>query len=384
MVIQEINTMDIASAQANVWERLSQIGNSNQVGSAYLFSGPAGSGKESLSIQFAQLLNCEKPSHQSCEICPSCKRFQKLQHEKLTIIFPLPTPKSQKKDDNSDDNNAINRKDLELVTDSIFKKSEDPFYKILIPKANRILIHSVRELRRTLYFKSEPIGRKIVLIFDAHLLSAGQGEAANALLKILEEPPGNTTLILVTDHIELLLPTILSRCQRIGIPRLNDGFVGEWLQMKMVKESEIKFLAGLSRGNIHQARFLIAQPIGDLMKLVGGLVKTITDDEPDQWRKFTQTYSRLAHQEPTTISFHFMLLKIWFRSINRLQKGIHDLLHDTSFKPIMDRILREYPNANFSAVAFELEEAILSIPQNLYMPLILTNLLIRIQKHLNP
>ena len=50
----------------------------------------------------------------------------------------------------------------------------------------------------------------------------------------------------------------------------------------------------------------------------------------------------------------------------------------------MDRILRENPNANFSAVAFELEEAILFIPQNLYMPLILTNLLIRIQKHLNP
>ena len=111
-------------------------------------------------------------------------------------------------------------------------------------------------------------GRKIVLIFDAHLLSAGQGEAANALLKILEEPPKNTTLILITDHVELLLPTILSRCQRIGIPRLNDSFIQDWLRMKMVKESEIQFLAGLSLGNIHQARYLILQSVGDLMKLV--------------------------------------------------------------------------------------------------------------------
>ena len=120
------------------------------------------------------------------------------------------------------------------------------------------------------------------------------------------------------------------------------------------------------------------------MKLVNGLVKTITNEEPDHWRKFTQTYSRIAYQDPATFSFHFMMLKIWFRSANRLQKGVNDLLHDTSFKPGMERLIGAHPNADFSATTFELEEAILSIPMNLYMPLILTNLLLRIQKHLNP
>ena len=85
------------------------------------------------------------------------------------------------------------------------------FYKIQIPKANRILIRSIRDLRKTLYLKEDNVGRKMVLFFDAHLLSAGQGEAENALLKILEEPPKNTTLLLVSDHKELLLSTILSR-----------------------------------------------------------------------------------------------------------------------------------------------------------------------------
>jgi hypothetical protein len=115
---------------------------------------------------------------------------------------------------------------------------------------------------------------------------------------------------------------------------------------------------------------------------VNGLIKIITNNEPDQWRKFTQTYSRLAHQDTATFSFHFMMLKIWFRSVNRLQNNVNDILHSTSFKPMMDRILREFPNADFSAITFELEESILAIPQNLYMNLILTNLLIRIQKHL--
>ena len=376
-------TLDIFSAQARVWERLSQIRISKQVGGAYLFSGPVGCGKESLAIRFAQLLNCETSSEKPCDTCPSCQRFRQLQHEKLKLIFPLPAVR-KKKDDGSGTSSTIGKGDMELVTEAIAKKAEDHFHKIKIPKSSRILIQSIRELRKTLYLKSEPSGRKIVLIFDAHLLSVGIGEAANALLKILEEPPENTTLILVTDHVELLLPTILSRCQRVGIPRLNDIFIQDWLQMKMVKDSEIQLLAGLSQGNIHQARFLISQPIGDLLKLVNGLVKMITNDNPDHWRKFTQTYSRLARQDSATLSFHFMMLKIWFRSANRLARRVDDILHETSFKPGMERLISTNPNADFSAITFELEDAILSIPMNLYMPLILTNLLLRIQKHLNP
>ena len=375
--------LDIFSAQPRVWERLSQIRISKQVGGAYLFSGPVGCGKESLAIRFAQLLNCETSSEKPCDTCPSCQRFRQLQHEKLKLIFPLPTVR-KKKVDGSGTSSTIGKGDMELVTEAIAKKAEDHFHKIKIPKSTRILIQSIRELRKTLYLKSEPSGRKIVLIFDAHLLSVGIGEAANALLKILEEPPENTTLILVTDHVELLLPTILSRCQRVGIPRLNDIFIRDWLQIKMVKDSEIQLLAGLSQGNIHQARFLISQPIGDLLKLVNGLVKMITNDNPDHWRKFTQTYSRLARQDSATLSFHFMMLKIWFRSANRLARRVDDILHETSFKPGMERLISTNPNADFSAITFELEDAILSIPMNLYMPLILTNLLLRIQKHLNP
>ena len=375
--------LDIFSAQARVWERLSQIRISKQVGGAYLFSGPTGCGKESLAIRFAQFLNCKTSSGKPCDTCPSCQRFRQLQHEKLELIFPLPAVR-KKKDDGSGTSSTIGKGDMELVTEAIAKKAEDHFHKIKIPKSSRILIQSIRELRKTLYLKSEPSGRKIVLIFDAHLLSVGMGETANALLKILEEPPENTTLILVTDHVELLLPTILSRCQRVGIPRLNDIFIQDWLQMKMVKDSEIQLLAGLSQGNIHQARFLIAQPIGDLLKLVNGLVKMITNDNPDHWRKFTQTYSRLARQDFATLSFHFMMLKIWFRSANRLARRVDDILHETSFKPGMKRLISTNPNADFSAITFELEDAILAIPMNLYMPLILTNLLLRIQKHLNP
>lgn len=378
MADQEVISSTTLSAQPRVWDRLSQIGSSEQLGSAYLFSGPPGCGKEGIAIQFAQLLNCESDSDDSCGNCPSCKRFFRLQHENLKLIFPLPTPKK-----NTDrENTGIDQKDLQMVTDAIAQKSGDPFFKMQIPRANRILIQSIRELRKSLYLKSETSGRKMVLIFDAHLLSSGQGEAANALLKLLEEPPENTTIVLVTDYIELLLPTILSRCQRIRFPRLDDSYIQNWFEMKMIKNEDIPYLTGLSRGNLHQARFLISQSVGDLMTLIGGLIKTITQDDPDQWRKFTQTYSKLAKQDQKTFSFHFIILKIWFQSANRFQKNLDDLLHHTSFKPGMERMIKAHPDADFSAVAFALEDAANAIPQNLYMPLVLINLLLHIQKHL--
>jgi len=378
MADQEVISSTTLSAQPRVWDRLSQIGSSEQLGSAYLFSGPPGCGKEGIAIQFAQLLNCESDSDDSCGNCPSCKRFFRLQHENLKLIFPLPTPKK-----NTDrENTSIDQKDLQMVTDAIAQKSGDPFFKMQIPRANRILIQSIRELRKSLYLKSETSGRKMVLIFDAHLLSSGQGEAANALLKLLEEPPENTTIVLVTDYIELLLPTILSRCQRIRFPRLDDSYIQNWFEMKMIKNEDIPYLTGLSRGNLHQARFLISQSVGDLMTLIGGLIKTITQDDPDQWRKFTQTYSKLAKQDQKTFSFHFIILKIWFQSANRFQKNLDDLLHHTSFKPGMERMIKAHPDADFSAVAFALEDAANAIPQNLYMPLVLINLLLHIQKHL--
>ena len=378
MANQKIISTPIITAQPKLWDRLSQIAKSGEIGSAYLFSGPSGCGKEGIAIQFARLLNCEGITPLPCEICISCKRSVNLQHENFKFIFPLPTPKSA----SIDENNSIDQKSIQIVIDAISNKAKDPFYKINVPKANRILIQSIRELRKTLYLKGEKSGRKMVLIFDAHLLSVGQGEAANALLKLLEEPPDNTTLVLVTDYVELLMPTILSRCQRVGFPRLNDDFIQQWFEIKMIKHSEISFLTGLSLGNIHNARFLLAQSIGQLIELINKLTKTITQNKPEDWRKFIETYSRLARQDRPTFLFHFMILKIWFQSANRYQKGLHHILHDSSFDQSIKKLLKNYPDADFTSIIFELEETIFSIPQNLYMPLVLINLLLRIQKYL--
>jgi len=378
MVDQKINSDIIFEFQKEVWDRVRQISISEKVGSAYLFSGPPGCGKEGIAIKFSQILNCEFSKSDICGNCPSCLRTRNLQHENVKVVFPMPTPKS-----NSDNEiSGVDKKSLDIITMQIHQKSMDPYHKIRIPMANRILIQSIRELRKNLYLKGHSSGRKVVLVFDAHLLSSGQGEAANAFLKLLEEPPSNTTIVLVTDHVELMLPTIISRCQRIGFPRLEDRHIESWCQSKMVREEDIPFLIGLSRGNLHSTQFFISKSPRELSDLIKNLVDTITKNEPGKWRKFIQDYSKLARQGKDEFAYHFMLLRVWCQSVNRFKNNLNDSLHDTSLAMGMKKFISTYPSADLLSIVSDLEDAVRAISMNLYMPLVLTNLLIETQKNL--
>ena len=74
---------NLISAQKEIWDRLVKITYSKKIGSAYLLSGPKGSGKEGLAIKFSQLINCKKSNSEICYKCESCIRFKSLQHERL-------------------------------------------------------------------------------------------------------------------------------------------------------------------------------------------------------------------------------------------------------------------------------------------------------------
>jgi len=377
MVKKKISRFGLLSSQAKVWEQLKKIAVSHRLGSAYLFHGPSGSGKEYIATKFAQMLNCEKQIGSICRNCSSCKRSEILQHENINLVFPLPVMKKK----SVDSMDEFEKSNVDIITDSIKKKASNPFHKIQLPNANRILIQSIRLLRRTLYLKTQNVGRKIVLVFDAHLLNSGQGEAANAFLKILEEPPSNTTIILVTDYMELLLPTILSRCQKIAFSKLNNEYLEEWCSINKVKKAHVPLVIGLSEGDVHKAKLLISQPLEKNMSSISSLVKVISEQDPVQWRKLISTYSRYSKQNKSEFYFHFNMLKIWFQAANRLTKNIDHVLHKTSFVEDMKIFIKRNPNADFCSIIYELEKPMEAVKNNYYMPLVLINLLLEIQKH---
>ena len=90
----------------------------------------------------------------------------------------------------------------------------------------------------------------------------------------------------------------------------------------------------------------------------------------------------MINQDIELFSFHFCMLKIWFQSLNRLKMNLVHLLHDTALRKGMDKVNKKFPNADFYEIVFEIERTRIAPMSQLYMPLELTNFLIRIKKHL--
>ncbi len=143
-------------------QRLHSLFQSGNIPHALLFSGPESVGKRTVALWFLKMVNCFH-EHGPCDVCENCRGIEKEVHP-----------------------------DILKVT----------------PEKKEIQLHQIEEITERVYFKGLKARFKGVLIDDAHLMNL---QAQNSLLKILEEPPGDTVMVLVTEHPRILLPTVASR-----------------------------------------------------------------------------------------------------------------------------------------------------------------------------
>ena len=369
--------MNISEAQPFVWKRLTKIKSNKKIGNSYLFSGPVGCGKEWSAIEFSRLINCESHEFSSCASCSSCLKFSNLQHENLNLIFPLPSTSKLKSVD--DPIKGISKEDYELVLQLIDLKAKDPFCKISIPKARRITINSIRFLRKSLYLKSQNTGRKIVIIFDAHLLSEGAGESANALLKILEEPPNNTSIILVTDKKSKLPLTITSRCQQIDFSNLSFDKARELIENDKVDNDRATQLAMLSNGNMHLAKELVLKDIDRPLKEAYNLLVSLTLLDQNTWRNTINNLSMLAFRSPEEFIFKISLIQMWVSISSRFKLSKQETSSFDQYFKTFEEFNNKYPHASFFEINNLLEDAMQALNRNLYMPLFILDMMISIQ-----
>jgi len=180
--------MSLFSWQEGAW---SQLTKNNKMHHAYLFVGASGAGLEKFASTFAQSLICNKlkDTNEPCGICQDCQ-WLLTEHPNLQVI------------DNSAEDSS----------------------------SNNISIESIRNLKRFFELSSHQIGgNKVILINNAESLTLN---AANALLKILEEPPENSYLILTTNSISALLPTIISRCLIVSCPKPTNEEARQFLKLE--------------------------------------------------------------------------------------------------------------------------------------------------------
>jgi len=230
-------------------EQIERIVHSERISHAYLFSGPPGIGKTAFALAFAELINgidhLTDIGNQTYS-----KKSSWFTHPDIHVFLPVPTGVSVKE----------LRKRLELLREDPYEIVDFSLRPSLTNEdstKNKRAFYPIKyfreEIRPTAYLKPNE-GRKTVVIMTG--IENMKKEAANAFLKLLEEPSEDLMFLLTTDHTEALLPTIISRCQHIQLSPLKTREIEQALiTQDDLPEEDASYLARVSGGNYAMTRF---------------------------------------------------------------------------------------------------------------------------------
>ncbi|MFD1631215.1 ATP-binding protein [Pseudopedobacter beijingensis] len=236
---------DIVGQQA-VKDHLIKMVQDQRISHAQLFLSPEGSGSLAMAVAFAQYICCEnKQENDSCGVCSSCNKYQKLIHPDLHFSYPFFAKSSSE--------NA-----LTYIEDWRKAFLQHPYLSLdewrnhvgADNKQANINIAECHSIIQKLSLKPFESEYKILIMWLPEYLD----KEGNALLKIIEEPPHKTLFLLVAQNQDQILNTILSRTQIVKIPKQRNEDVARYLVDKLqVSEAKAEQIAYLSNGNIQHA-----------------------------------------------------------------------------------------------------------------------------------
>ena len=196
-----------------------------------LFSGPAGVGKTATAVTVAKALNCKAGKDDACEECESCKAIE---------------------------------------------AGRFPDVLGIAPEKEVIKIEQMRFIKQMAYLKPFSGTKRVFIVEQAEKMNE---ESANSLLKVLEEPPSFTHIILVTSNPFLILPTIRSRCQVLGFSNIGREEIERILAEQGYPEEQAKALSIIVGGNLEQAKGLDWDEVRKYRQSAWGLFQSLLEEE---------------------------------------------------------------------------------------------------------
>lgn len=268
-----------------IWEFLTRSVRQGRLAHAYLFAGPGQVGKTTLAREWAKWQLCEQPKGEvACGQCRQCLAIERGQNPDLIILSP-----------------AVEEKD------GIVKTSE-------------ISIKEARELQRQLSLFPYSAKRKIAIIEEAATMS---GEAANALLKTLEEPSSQSLIILISSNWQSILPTIISRCQLIKFSLVPEKEIVAGLKKLSVRENIISEAVNLAAGKAGRAIRLAQEPelLAEQKKVAGEFVRILQSPLASRWEA-----AKVLAQDPGKAQETLGYWLLWLRDRILEQSGRGNLI----------------------------------------------------------
>jgi len=264
---------------------------SGKTSHSYIFEGIPGCGRRKTALALIQALFCTAVADDACGVCASCRKVAGNNHGDIHFVEPLP----DKRD---------------------------------------ISIEQLRELQRDLSLRPYEAPRKACIMEPAERMSVN---AANSLLKTLEEPPGNALIILLTENADMLLPTIRSRCQLVRFSPLSTENVRLLLEKSGVAAELADLLAPLSEGSMQRAGELDNETLAARREKLIALLSTL-----DLGRIGTvfDTAEELAGNRDETLASLDLLLS-FARDTVYLNAGSPEIIN-TTIRPALEAFAAQF------------------------------------------
>lgn len=239
--------------QDEIKDRLRREADEGRVAHALLFYGPEGCGKLPVALAFARYLLCSQPHDgEPCNACNSCRMTARWAHPDLHFVFPVVKYKDA----------AHSVSDVYLpewrkqLGENVYF-GLDEWLEDMQAGNQQAMIYSAESdaIQKKLSLKSNQGGKKVMIIWLPEKMNL---ECANKLLKLLEEPPAETHFLLISERLEAVLPTIVSRAQCIGMKGLSeDEIAGALMQRNACDSDTARRVAHTANGNLIAAQQLL-------------------------------------------------------------------------------------------------------------------------------
>ena len=352
--------------QERVKSMLTRSADSGRVSHAQLFTGGSGMGTLPLALAYAQYLNCtDRSKGDACGVCAACVKMHALVHPDLHFVFPVNGPKGKSGSEKPLSDFFLPKwRAMVQQTGGYF--DEQQWYEAIEIENQQGLItrNEADEVIRKLSFKAYEGRYKIMVIW---LPERMRTEAANTLLKILEEPWERTLFLLISESPARLLPTILSRTQEVAVPRIGEADLAHYLVAKHgLEAAHASTVARLSGGDLLTAsRLLAAEREGvteEHFDLFVALMRLSYNNKHMELLEWAETIAGLGREAQKQFLENAVLL---LRNSYMLNAGMEDIVFLWGKELAFCRNFAPFiGNHNIEPLVREMELAMAQVGQN--------------------
>ncbi len=303
----------------------------DNISHGYIFEGSKGIGKLSMAIFFAKSLLCKDFNNEPCDKCSSCIKINSMNHPDLHII--------------SSDDRSIKREEIDVLISSVSQKP----------------------------YESD---RKIYIINNSEDMTM---QAANTFLKTLEEPAGNTTMILLTENSNLLISTIVSRCQIIKFDKVNNEQIVNYIKNKFnLDDNTARLIAYYSKGVINNAEKIVTNQ-DNILKCREEIIK-IFDRVLINGKSAIFEYETYFEENKDKIDEIAEILMIWLRDVSFKKHDIDELIINIDFLELLEKHAKLLDRQKIDELIRYLQNVNFDIKSNVNYKLIIDNMLILVSR----